>query len=78
MKTYRLNKSILLTEAAASRLNVNNRIYQVGELMEFPDDMVKEWLKKGTVEVYVPPTPPAPEPIKKVIKNVSAKSKEAK
>jgi hypothetical protein len=74
MKTYRLNKAILLTEAAANQLGVNNRIYQPGELMEFPDEMAKAWLKNGTVEVYEPPAPPAPEPVKKATKKAPAKS----
>ena len=82
MKTYQLNKPILLTNAAAAELGLNNRIYQVGELMEFPDAMAKPWLLKGTVEVYEPPAPPAPEPVKKAAKKApakaSAKSEEAK
>ena len=77
MKTYVLNKPILLTNAAAAQLNVNNRIYQVGELMDFPDAMAKPWLAKGTVSVYQPPLPPAPEPVKKAPK-AAAKTKEAK
>ena len=80
MTTYRLNKAILLTEAAASQLGVNNRIYQPGELMEFPDEMAKAWLKKGTISVYEPPASPAPEPVlKKVAKKPATKTvKEAK
>ena len=74
MKTYQLNKAILLTNDAAAQLGVNNRIYQVGEVMEFPDAMAKAWLLNGTVEVYEPPAPPIPEPVKKVAKKVPAKS----
>jgi hypothetical protein len=74
MKQYKLNKQILLTDAAASQLGVNNRIYQVGEIMEFPDGMAAPWLKKGTVEVYEPPAPPAPEPVKKAAKKSPAKA----
>jgi hypothetical protein len=74
MKTYRLFKPILLTNNAAEQLGVNNRIYQVGELMEFPDAMAKAWLLNGTIEVYEPPLPPAPEPVKKPAKKTPAKS----
>jgi hypothetical protein len=76
MKTYVLHKPILLTNAAAAQLNVNNRIYQVGETMEFPDAMAKPWLAKGTVSVYEPPAPPAPEPVKKAAKKTPAKKTE--
>jgi len=82
MKTYVLNKPILLTNNAAAQLGVNNRIYQVGEVMEFPDAMAAAWLKKGTVSIYEPPAPPAPEPVKKPVKKAptkaAAKTEEAK
>jgi len=74
MKTYVLNKPILLTNAAAAELGVNNRIYQVGETMEFPDAMARVWLIKGTVSVYEPPAPAMPEPVKKAAKKTPAKS----
>ena len=77
MKTYVLNKAILLTNAAAAELGVNNRIYQVGELMEFPDAMAKPWLVKGTISVYEPPQPLIVAPVKKAPKTAD-KSKEAK
>jgi len=73
MKIYQLHKPILLTNNAADQLGVNNRIYQVGELMEFPDAMAAVWLQDGTVSVYEPPAPPAPEPVKKAVKKAPAK-----
>lgn len=86
MKLYQLNKPILLTNTAAAQLGVNNRIYQVGELMEFPDEMAKAWLKSGTISVYeVPapapvakPQPKAPTPKKAAAKTDSKKTEEAK
>jgi hypothetical protein len=88
MKQYRLLKPIHLTNAAAEQLGLNNRIYQVGEIMEFPDGMVQPWLKKGTVEVWEPPKPDLPEPVappakkaptpKKTTASKTEKSEEAK
>ncbi len=81
MKEYKLNKAILLTNNACAELGLNNRIYQVGEIMEFPDAMAKAWLKNGTVVVYEPPAPLIVAPVKKAPKvapKVADKSKEAK
>ncbi len=66
-KRYKLNRPLLLRPQTAEMLGVDDRWFLEGEEIELPDPIAEPLLKKGSIELFVPPKPAAKKQTKKPV-----------